>query len=311
MVSGVCGRHKWQPINKARNKWFERYNRKLAKVREMCYSRECVAKRALESSGIALEAKEDPVEKAKASGIEINKASVQAYAKHNPVEYVQERIIRKKIQEVAQDRVKNFSRKTVVNKSLSDSAIKDIAHTIHDDRVSQEKIAQITKSHLFTNRGSKLENNTIDIINAKLEKINHTVGCAQYFVNGNFKTKKSIVYGVNGMLDGILLDNLGEKRAVIEIKNRISRIMIPAPQYDLDQLAVYLKLTGLPMGILAQQCNGVLDMSVTMTHDDAMARWDDIKPLLDDSVDWYHSVLEDPAGRISMEAFESSPRKSK
>lgn len=289
-ISAICGRHRWQCKHKAKEKWFEQYNKKCSKKRQEFFAQGVIGGDSLKER----------------VGDDVFQEMTKKFVKQNPSDFKKERIVVKKVKESGVDTM-TFTKAKIVNKSLSDSAIKNIAETISDDRVSDQKIKEITKGYLFTDRGTRLEGDTVSRINKKLESLAYTVGCTQFFVSKVFEIPNTdIQYTVNGMLDGILVDNLSEKRAVVEIKNRINRIMIPAPEYDLDQLAVYMQLTDLPLGILAQQHNKKLDLSVTMCMDMANKRWAEIKPLLDECVLWCHEVSCDPSGRLSMDSIENS-----
>ena len=56
-------------------------------------------------------------------------------------------------------------------------------------------------------------------------------------------------FSINGKVDGITSD-----QRVVEVKTRQKRIWPELPHYDVVQLQVYLKLTGLSSGILHERC---------------------------------------------------------
>lgn len=74
---------------------------------------------------------------------------------------------------------------------------------------------------------------------------------------------------IRGIVDGIRYDK-GTAVAVVEIKNRVRGFWTPG--YDLDQLAVYVVLTGLSAGDLVQRCDGKI-CTQTYRRTELLERW--------------------------------------
>lgn len=89
-------------------------------------------------------------------------------------------------------------------------------------------------------------------------------------------------YTVNGCVDAIEVRH-GVPSGIIEVKARKDRIAFH--QHELDQITMYLVVSGMPSGRLVQDLSGSLNTSFIMTLDEAEERWDrTLRPLLEASL---------------------------
>ena len=72
-----------------------------------------------------------------------------------------------------------------------------------------------------------------------------------------------------GKIDLFAIDD--QSNIVFEIKNRQNRFFTPS--YDLDQLCLYIVASCASLGYLVEQCNNKLQISYTMTQEEAADRY--------------------------------------
>ena len=100
------------------------------------------------------------------------------------------------------------------------------------------------------------------------------------FVSG---TVPEVTYTINGAVDGLETDGEGRTVGLLEVKNRKEKLLFP--RHDIDQVTMYLVLSGLPHGRLVQDVAGRLDASFFMTFEEACDRWErDIRPALENAL---------------------------
>lgn len=78
-------------------------------------------------------------------------------------------------------------------------------------------------------------------------------------------------YTINGCVDGMEFNDRGQICGLIEIKSRKEKVQYAI--HDLDQIMMYLVISGLPRGRLVQDVNGHLFCTYIMTFQEAMDRW--------------------------------------
>jgi hypothetical protein len=159
--------------------------------------------------------------------------------------------------------------KTEINpdiESVIKDVIKDVKETIDID---------IIKSICYKNRGKYLENIVASKYALALPE------CKLYTQERVRKVYEK--YTLVGYLDLFIED----ENIVVEIKNRIKECDIP--EYDLDQLAIYMvlyksnkKVMNIK-GQLAEQTNGKLRIT-NLSYDDAIKRWKEMKEILDKEI---------------------------
>lgn len=106
-----------------------------------------------------------------------------------------------------------------------------------------------------------------------------------------------VSYTINGSIDGFEI--CGEDvRGILEVKNRRDRIF--HHQHDIDQVVLYVILSGLDHGRLVQSAGGRIDASLVITRAEALERWNGrLRSLLE-------SALEESASRIKRAAVEAA-----
>ena len=92
-----------------------------------------------------------------------------------------------------------------------------------------------------------------------------------------------VTYTINGAVDGLETDADGNTVGLLEVKNRKEKLLFP--RHDIDQVTMYIVISGLPQGRLIQDVGGRLDASLLMSYEEAWARWSqDIRPGLEDAL---------------------------
>jgi hypothetical protein len=132
----------------------------------------------------------------------------------------------------------------------------------------KKRIIDHAWSALDRNRGTVLEHITL----RKLQEQGLKVTKPNYQFSKKFGFKHC--HNIFGKVDGIILDESGlHVQSVVEIKNRKSNFF--RPEYDIDQLAVYMFLTGAQEGILVEQLNGEIRKTF-YSRETMLERWLDI-----------------------------------
>ncbi len=108
---------------------------------------------------------------------------------------------------------------------------------------------------------------------------------SERFFSKTFTTADDVMtirYKINGCIDGIEFDDVGNKIGLIEIKTRKDKVYFP--QHDIDQVMMYLILSDLPQGRLVQDVNGKLNTDCVLNQDDACTRWNVVRLALETSL---------------------------
>ena len=95
----------------------------------------------------------------------------------------------------------------------------------------------------------------------------------------------TLSYTINGSIDGFELDPQqdGDVCGLLEVKNRRDRIF--HHPHDIDQVTMYVVLSGLDHGRLVQNVGGRIDATLLVTKTEAFERWNRaIRPLLEDAL---------------------------
>lgn len=158
--------------------------------------------------------------------------------------------------------IEDLTHENNIKQLILDKVTKKLSRQIAPD--INKKILDHCHSAIDRHRGTVLESITLKKLHSEGYKV--------------FKPSKSFTKVVDknivvfGKVDGLILKD--EKiHSVVEIKNRKTNFFLP--DYDLDQLAAYVYITGAEQGILVQQQNGVLKKNV-FSREDLMNRWEDI-----------------------------------
>lgn len=173
--------------------------------------------------------------------------------------------------------IKNFILDKVTEKLTSQDMHPDI----------RKKIIDHCHSAIDRHRGTVLESSTLK----KLQDEGYEV----------FKPEASFTKAFDnlvifGKVDGLIYED-GKIHSVVEIKNRKANFFLP--EYDLDQLAAYVFITGAEQGILVQQQNGVLQKN-SFSRDELMNRWGGIVRSLQEPVSLVENIYlykDDPCNK--------------
>lgn len=86
-------------------------------------------------------------------------------------------------------------------------------------------------------------------------------------------------YTINGSVDGLVFED-NVPKAILEVKSRKDRLQFHT--HEIDQVMMYLVISGVKYGRLVQDVRGVIDTSFVMTLDEAEERWDkEVRPELE------------------------------
>jgi hypothetical protein len=120
----------------------------------------------------------------------------------------------------------------------------------------------------FRNRflGKIRENSVI----SKLQELDRNIRDEQKIYRLDLETPSQIPYRLYGKVDCIEY-LYGKPVAVVEIKNRMMRFQVP--EYDLDQLAMYIYMSKIEKGYLVQQLNGELEIGPELSYEEAEKRY--------------------------------------
>lgn len=140
---------------------------------------------------------------------------------------------------------------------------------------------------LDINRGTYLETETFEKLNNLGYNVVKSVKCFKKRFGYN---NRHVLFG---RVDGVIMEGKTLK-AVVEIKNRKERFFLP--DYDLDQLASYVFMTGAEEGIFVQQLEGELDVSTYM-KDELLERWDMIVADLKKTIAFARKIVKNPSGK--------------
>lgn len=109
----------------------------------------------------------------------------------------------------------------------------------------------------------------------------HPTEKRQRFFNRTFHCH-DLIYTINGCVDGLEFNANGDIVGLIEIKTRRDKVHFPT--HDLDQVTMYLILSGLPQARLVQDVNGHLHVDCIMTLKEAQSRWQQLQPTLENAL---------------------------
>lgn len=105
----------------------------------------------------------------------------------------------------------------------------------------------------------------------------------------------TISYTINGSVDGF-----EDGGGLLEVKNRRDRVC--HHQHDVDQIIVYMVLSGLESGRLVQNVGGRIDATFIVNHHQALQRWNDVlRPALE-------ATLVECVGRVREAAEDAMAR---
>ena len=159
--------------------------------------------------------------------------------------------------------VEDLDHENCIKQFILDRVTKKLSRKIPPD--IHKKILDHCYSAIDRHRGTVLESITLK----KLQKEGYNVFKP---VNISFTKACHDNIIVFGKVDGLIYED-GKIHSVVEIKNRKTNFFLH--EYDLDQLAAYVFITGAEQGILVQQQNGVLKKNF-FTKEELMSRWEDI-----------------------------------
>ncbi len=149
------------------------------------------------------------------------------------------------------------------------SKMDDLAYTIKDCESYTSKIAKCNiKQFKCRYLGRKRENDTV----IKLFEKGKDIRDEQKVYKIDQTTPNGIPYRLYGKIDGIEYID-GKPTAIVEIKNRMMRFQLP--EYDLDQLSMYIYMSGLPYGYLVQQLNDEISIDSVITYAQAKKRYEE------------------------------------
>ena len=166
-----------------------------------------------------------------------------------------------------------------VNEKLSDQIPPDI----------HKKILDHCHSAIDRHRGTVLESITLKKLQGEGFKVFKPV-------NVSFSKAFAENLVVFGKVDGLIYED-GKIHSVVEIKNRKTNFFLP--EYDLDQLAAYVFITGAEQGILVQQQNGNLRKNI-FSRKELLSRWEDIVDNLREPIalaEQIHKHRDDPVNK--------------
>ncbi len=159
--------------------------------------------------------------------------------------------------------VEDLTHENYIKQLILDKVAQKLSREIPPD--IHKKILDHCHSAIDRHRGTVLEGITLK----KLQKEGYKVFKP---VNVSFTKSFDDNLVVFGKVDGLIYKD-DKIHSVVEIKNRKTNFFLP--EYDLDQLAAYVFITGAEQGILVQQQNGVLKKNF-FTKEELMSRWEDI-----------------------------------
>lgn len=117
------------------------------------------------------------------------------------------------------------------------------------------------------------------------------------FFTRTFVMGDNISYTINGSVDGFE-KNGDDVSGLLEVKNRRDRIF--HHDHDIDQIVLYMVLSGLDTGRLVQTAGGHIDATLVITRPEAVEKWTTVlKPLLE-------TALHEAAGRVRHAAVEAA-----
>lgn len=159
--------------------------------------------------------------------------------------------------------MEDLTHENYIKQLILDKVTKKLSRKIPPD--IHKKILDHCHSAIDRHRGTVLESITLK----KLQKEGYKVFKP---VNISFTKAFDDNLVVFGKVDGLIYKD-DKIHSVVEIKNRKTNFFLP--EYDLDQLAAYVFITGAEQGILVQQQNGVLKKNF-FSREELMSRWEDI-----------------------------------
>lgn len=141
---------------------------------------------------------------------------------------------------------------------------------------------------LIKDRGTRLETSVTDsddLLNMMKQKFGEHITIVKpgkaykkYLASDKYR------YQIYGYVDALVI--MGNKvLAVLEIKTRKNHFF--EPQYDIDQLLTYLKLTDVDEGYLIQKCNGKIKCSDAFYKN----QWGELKCDLDRAINKFNDTL--------------------
>lgn len=192
-----------------------------------------------------------------------------------------------------------------VKEIISNDIQEFITDQTYDETVIEE-VAQkndldieIVKSVAIKERGTTLENNTIEYLK-QTTKYNNYIEQKRVRKDFNFSKNKN-KYSISGKIDLVGLND-DDIRCVYEIKNRKSSYLhMNPPEYDYIQLYCYIYLVG-KKGKIVSQCDGDVMIHETISKKEAVYEFENnIKPLLDEHMEKANKIIEN---KYSKETFE-------
>lgn len=161
--------------------------------------------------------------------------------------------------------------------------------------VSKAKYSTVVEKVITLDRGTVLEDVTISSLNFITRR---QVFVQRWFcfdeLQGYLKKPSKWDYTISGYIDGMSKDD-----HIYEIKNRKNRFFVP--QYDIDQLIVYIILYQENLsGSLVQQFEGEIKIGPVLSYEVAVEFWKDIKPLLDNTIKEINKLVNNDMQRTDL-----------
>jgi len=208
--------------------------------------------------------------------------------RHLPSEYVHKVIVATNIQLPVVSVRTDGDRK--IEKETRERLTKNVEERLSKLTISQRAAAETVAycgRVLDINRGTYLENETLK----KMNKLGYDVEKSDALLKKRFGYNDR--HTIFGRVDGVIRKG-SDVKSVVEIKNRKHRFFLP--DYDLDQLASYVFMTGAEEGILVQQLDGELNVS-TYPRDELLERWEMIVADLKRTITFARKIVKDPTGK--------------
>lgn len=209
------------------------------------------------------------------------------------------RLKRPRTEDIERKAISSLRETTVFNQvGQSTSVTSDMKKTISDTvqniagQLGTPSVERVLTKTLYCERGNCLESDTLGRLSELVPEITEaSTRKEQYFVELNLTIDHTNVL-VAGVVDLAVKNEHGEW-CVVEVKNRVNRFF--TPNYDLDQLALYVVALQAKSGYLAQQCNGKIIVSPEMTLCEAQKRYEtSILPDLQKAVKLFVQAVDNP-----------------
>lgn len=175
----------------------------------------------------------------------------------------------------------------------------------------RQKLRKSLKSVYLKDRGVVMEMTTLRRLPSLGILWRPTEKKSRFFSRTFKSSDGGFSYTINGCVDGLEFDeSTNTAMGLIEVKTRKEKAQYPV--HDLDQVMMYLVLSGLPMGRLVQNANGAIHLDMVMSDAEARVRWECVRPLLEDSLGCVHRMLmessKSPGSVVMGPSFGRYPR---